>query len=111
MLAEFVSPDPISMKEEVEKIEGGEKKNNVMEKSLKRSAPYPSLIAHHRCNISLLAPEDATQVANLQRQLVNSRLITSEYLEANLDLMDQLIPGYEDPVIALHYGGMLRECI
>ncbi|CAI9755030.1 unnamed protein product [Fraxinus pennsylvanica] len=58
------------------------------------------------------ARKDATQVvANLQRQLVNSRLIASDYLEANLDLMDQLIPGYEDPVIALHYGGLLRECL
>ncbi|KAL2466937.1 putative MO25-like protein [Abeliophyllum distichum] len=71
------------------------------------------------CLLILCVPElnfearkDATQVvANLQRQLVNLHLIASEYLEANLDLMDQLIPGYEDSVIALHYGGMLRECI
>ncbi|KAG8386055.1 hypothetical protein BUALT_Bualt03G0109200 [Buddleja alternifolia] len=58
------------------------------------------------------ARKDATRVvANLQRQPVQSRLIASDYLEANLDLMDQLITGYEDPVLALHYGGMLRECI
>ncbi|KAL2483718.1 putative MO25-like protein [Forsythia ovata] len=208
MLAESVSPDPISGKEEMEKIEGGEKKNNVMEKSLKRSGSslnFKKFVAkglgsssmkhlfkskkprlpvdvvrqtrasllclhsggggdtHKRFDkveeldiliaemksilygngesqpvpeacvqltqeffkddtlrlLILCLPElnfearkDATQVvANLQRQLVNSRLIASEYLEANLDLMDQLIPGYEDPVIALHYGGMLRECI
>ncbi|XP_057975395.1 putative MO25-like protein At5g47540 isoform X2 [Malania oleifera] len=48
---------------------------------------------------------------NLERQQVHSRLIASDYLEANLDLMDLLISGYEDLDIALHYGGMLRECI
>ena len=38
--------------------------------------------------------KDATQVvANLQRQQVNSKLIASDYLEANLDLMDVLIEG------------------
>ncbi|KAL2476034.1 putative MO25-like protein [Abeliophyllum distichum] len=61
---------------------------------------------------TLRARKDATQViANLQRQQVNSRLIASDYLEANLDLMDQLIPGCEDPDIVLHYGVILRECI
>ncbi|XP_047342653.1 putative MO25-like protein At5g47540 [Impatiens glandulifera] len=55
---------------------------------------------------------DATQVvANLQRQPVQYRLIASDYLEANLDLMDILILGYEDPVLGIHYGVMLRECI
>lgn len=40
------------------------------------------------------ARKDATQVvANLQRQQVQSRLIASDYLEANLDLMDILIAG------------------
>ncbi|KAL3636997.1 hypothetical protein CASFOL_019296 [Castilleja foliolosa] len=58
------------------------------------------------------ARKDATRVvANLQRQLVNFQLISSIYLQDNLDLMDQLITGYEDPVISLHSGGMLRECI
>ncbi|KAL2456656.1 putative MO25-like protein [Forsythia ovata] len=67
-----------------------------------------------RClpKLNLEARKDATQViANLQRQQVNSRLIASDYLEANLDLMDQLIPGCEDPDIVLHYGVILRECI
>ena len=32
-------------------------------------------------------------VANLQRQQVKSRLIASDYLEANLDLMELLISG------------------
>lgn len=58
------------------------------------------------------ARKDATRVvANLQRQQVQSRLIASIYLEENLDLMDNLLTGYEDPNLALHYGGMLRECI
>ncbi|CDP13759.1 unnamed protein product [Coffea canephora] len=62
--------------------------------------------------LNLEARKDATQVvANLQRQPVNSRLIASDYLEFNLDLLDLLISGYEDPAMALHYGGMLRECI
>lgn len=40
------------------------------------------------------ARKDATQVvANLQRQQVQSRLIASDYLEANIDLMDILIAG------------------
>ncbi|XP_057473756.1 putative MO25-like protein At5g47540 [Actinidia eriantha] len=62
--------------------------------------------------LDLEARKDATQVvANLQRQPVHSRLIASDYLEANLDLMDHLISGYEDQAIGLHYGAMLRECI
>lgn len=41
------------------------------------------------------ARKDATQiVANLQRQQVHSRLIASDYLERNKDLMDILIAGY-----------------
>lgn len=44
--------------------------------------------------ISFQARKDATQlVANLQRQQVNSRLIASDYLEANFDLMDILVAG------------------
>lgn len=62
--------------------------------------------------LTLEARKDATQVvANLQRQQVNSRLIASDYLEANLDLMDILIAGYENTDMALHYSAMLRECI
>ncbi|XP_074574042.1 putative MO25-like protein At5g47540 [Curcuma longa] len=62
--------------------------------------------------LNLEAKKDATQVvANLQRQQVQSRLIASDYLEANKDLLDILIFGYEDMDIALHYGAMLRECI
>ncbi|KAL8160795.1 hypothetical protein V2J09_012284 [Rumex salicifolius] len=62
--------------------------------------------------LNLETRKDATQiVANLQRQQVNSRLIASEYLENNKDLMDILIAGYESTDMALHYGSMLRECI
>ncbi|EPS61704.1 hypothetical protein M569_13090, partial [Genlisea aurea] len=62
--------------------------------------------------LNLEVRKDATQVvANLQRQSVNSRRIASDYLENNLDLIDQLLIGYEDPLLALHYGGMLKECI
>ncbi|KAF9664407.1 hypothetical protein SADUNF_Sadunf16G0015800 [Salix dunnii] len=61
--------------------------------------------------LNLEARKDATQiVANLQRQQVNSRLIASDYLEKNTDLLDILIAGYENTDMALHYG-MLRECI
>ncbi|GAA0170586.1 hypothetical protein Leryth_005715 [Lithospermum erythrorhizon] len=59
--------------------------------------------------LNLETRKDVNQiVANLQRQMV---LIASDHLENNLDLMDHLIRGYEDPILALHYGGMLRECI
>ncbi|KAF4368759.1 hypothetical protein F8388_021371 [Cannabis sativa] len=67
-----------------------------------------------RClpKLNLEARKDATQVvANLQRQQVQSKLIASDYLEANIDLMDILISGYENTDMALHYGAMLRECI
>ncbi|XP_050214026.1 putative MO25-like protein At5g47540 [Mercurialis annua] len=63
-------------------------------------------------NLNLETRKDATQVvANLQRQQVQSRLIASEYLEKNTDLLDILIGGYESSDMALHYGAMLRECI
>ncbi|MCD7455874.1 hypothetical protein HAX54_029976 [Datura stramonium] len=63
-------------------------------------------------NLNLETRKDATQVvANLQRQQVQSRLIACDYLEANIDLMDKLILGYENTDMALHYGAMLRECI
>ncbi|KAK9715092.1 hypothetical protein RND81_06G143200 [Saponaria officinalis] len=62
--------------------------------------------------LNLEARKDATQiVANLQRQQVQSRLIASDYLERNTDLIDILIAGYENADMALHYGSMLRECI
>ncbi|KAH9301280.1 hypothetical protein KI387_012863 [Taxus chinensis] len=62
--------------------------------------------------LNLEARKDATQVvANLQRQQVQSRLIACDYLEANKDLLDILVLGYENTDIALHYGSMLRECI
>ncbi|XP_066357397.1 putative MO25-like protein At5g47540 isoform X3 [Miscanthus floridulus] len=45
--------------------------------------------------VDLETQKDVTQViANLQRQKVDSRLVASEYLEANLDLLDILMSGY-----------------
>ncbi|KAH9616347.1 hypothetical protein KSS87_000928 [Heliosperma pusillum] len=62
--------------------------------------------------LNLEARKDATQiVANLQRQQVQYRLIASDYLERNTDLIDILMTGYENADMALHYGSMLRECI
>ncbi|KAG6748733.1 hypothetical protein POTOM_048666 [Populus tomentosa] len=62
--------------------------------------------------LDLGARQNATHVlANLQRQRVGGRLIASEYLENNLELMDVLLPGYEDGDIALTYGAISRECI
>ncbi|KAK9706322.1 hypothetical protein RND81_07G116500 [Saponaria officinalis] len=56
--------------------------------------------------------KDATRVvANLQRQHVQFRLIASDYLQTNFDLIDILMTGYENYDMALHYGPMLRECI
>ena len=54
-----------------------------------------STLADYACHVDLFqAREDATQVvANLQRQQVHSRLIASDHLEANKDLMDILISG------------------
>ncbi|XP_022135653.1 putative MO25-like protein At5g47540 [Momordica charantia] len=50
-------------------------------------------------------------IANLQQQQVKSRIIASEFFENNMDIMDILIPGYEDSDIALTYGAIARECI
>lgn len=62
--------------------------------------------------LDLETRKDTTQViANLQRQQVHSRLIASDYLESNKDLLDILVAGYENTDMALHYGTMLRECI
>ncbi|KAI4296009.1 hypothetical protein L6164_035999 [Bauhinia variegata] len=62
--------------------------------------------------LNLETRKDATQVvANLQRQQVQSKLIASDFLEKNMDLLDILIAGYENTDMALHYGAMLRECI
>ncbi|XP_024967406.1 putative MO25-like protein At5g47540 [Cynara cardunculus var. scolymus] len=62
--------------------------------------------------LNLETRKDATQVvASLQRQPLPSRFEASRYLEANLDLVDILISGYEDPQLALHYGRMLKECL
>ncbi|KQK23393.1 putative MO25-like protein At5g47540 isoform X2 [Brachypodium distachyon] len=62
--------------------------------------------------MDLETQKDVTQViANLQRQKVDSRLVASDYLEVNQDLLDILLTGYENKEIAIHYSSMLRDCI
>ncbi|GJN08933.1 hypothetical protein PR202_ga26894 [Eleusine coracana subsp. coracana] len=62
--------------------------------------------------LDLETQKDVTQVvANLQRQKVDSRLIASDYIEANLDLLDVLIAGYDNVNVAIHYNTILRDCI
>ncbi|KAL6624614.1 hypothetical protein ACP70R_031935 [Stipagrostis hirtigluma subsp. patula] len=62
--------------------------------------------------LDLETQKDVTQiVANLQRQKVDSRIIASDYLEANKDLLDTLMSGYDNPDIAIHYSTILRDCI
>ncbi|KAH7404860.1 hypothetical protein KP509_15G047500 [Ceratopteris richardii] len=70
------------------------------------------LLIVHLPKLDLETRKDSTQViANLQRQQVQSRIIASDYLESNKDLLDTLVAGYENMDMALHYGAMLRECI
>ncbi|KAM7492398.1 hypothetical protein LguiA_035319 [Lonicera macranthoides] len=58
------------------------------------------------------ARQDTTHViANLQRQRINSQTVASDYLEKNIDLIDVLVPGYEDSDVVLSYGAILRDCI
>ncbi|CAN6302112.1 unnamed protein product [Urochloa humidicola] len=62
--------------------------------------------------LDLDTQKDVTQViANLQRQKVDSRLVASEYLEANLDLLDILMSRCDNMDIAVHYSTLLRDCI
>ncbi|KAL6648721.1 hypothetical protein ACP70R_012945 [Stipagrostis hirtigluma subsp. patula] len=62
--------------------------------------------------LDLETQKDITQViANLQRQKVDSRLVASEYLEANLDLIDIMMSGYDNTDVAIHYSTILRERI
>ncbi|CAN1838235.1 Putative MO25-like protein At5g47540 [Linum perenne] len=53
----------------------------------------------------------ASVITNLQKQRVHGRLVAPEYMESNLDLMDVLLPGYEDAEIALTYGSISRDLI
>ncbi|XP_062232570.1 putative MO25-like protein At5g47540 [Phragmites australis] len=62
--------------------------------------------------LDLETQKDVTQiVANLQRQKVDSRIIASDYLDANKDLLDTLMFGYDNLDIAIHYSTILRDCI
>ncbi|ONM24762.1 Putative MO25-like protein [Zea mays] len=52
------------------------------------------LLIIHLPKLNLETRKDATQVvANLQRQQVSSKIVASEYLESNKDLLDILILG------------------
>ncbi|CAN1237904.1 Putative MO25-like protein At5g47540 [Linum grandiflorum] len=53
----------------------------------------------------------ASVITNLQKQRVQGRAIAPEYMESNLDLMEILLPGYEDGDIALIYGSISRDLI
>ena len=66
------------------------------------------LLVHCLPKLNQEARKEATQVvANLQKQQVQSKLIVSDYLEKNMDLMDILVSSYENSEMALHYGAML----
>ncbi|KAL6865101.1 hypothetical protein ACP4OV_016252 [Aristida adscensionis] len=62
--------------------------------------------------LDLETQKDVTQIiANLQRQKVDSRIMASDYLESNKDLLDILVSGYDNMDIAIHYSTILRDCI
>ncbi|KAK3135905.1 hypothetical protein QOZ80_5BG0425030 [Eleusine coracana subsp. coracana] len=62
--------------------------------------------------LDLETQKDVTQVvANLQRQKVDSKIVASDYVEANRDLLDILMSGYGSMEIAIHYSTILRDCI
>ncbi|CAI9303974.1 unnamed protein product [Lactuca saligna] len=63
-------------------------------------------------NLDPGARQDITHVvASLLRQKVHNRCIAAEYLEKNTDILDMLIPGYDDPEAAISYGAILRDCV
>lgn len=63
-------------------------------------------------NLEPGARQDITHVvANLLRQKVHNRCVAAEYLAKNTDILDMLIPGYDDPESAISYGAILRECV
>ncbi|KAI4992732.1 hypothetical protein ZWY2020_007045 [Hordeum vulgare] len=47
---------------------------------------------------------------NLARQRVDSRMLASDYLEVNLDLLDILMAGFDNTDIMIHYSSILRDC-
>ncbi|GJN14048.1 hypothetical protein PR202_gb00823 [Eleusine coracana subsp. coracana] len=62
--------------------------------------------------VHICTQKDVTQVvANLQRQKVDSKIVASDYVEANRDLLDILMSGYGSMEIAIHYSTILRDCI
>lgn len=62
--------------------------------------------------LTLEVHRDATQVvANLRRQKVQLRLIASEYLQKNTDVLDLLVAGCGNIGMANHYGEMMIACL
>jgi calcium binding protein 39 len=58
------------------------------------------------------ARKDAAQVFNnVLRRQIGTRSPTVEYLCTKEEIVHTLVRGYENPVIALNCGMMLRECI
>jgi len=66
-------------------------------------------------NLSILGFEArkdlVTVFGNIVRRKVGNKLITVEYLEKEVGLLDALVLGYEQGEVALTCGPMLRHCI
>ncbi|XP_076942017.1 putative MO25-like protein At5g47540 [Bidens hawaiensis] len=70
------------------------------------------LLIAHLPNLDPGSRQDITHVlANLQRQRVHGHYVASEYFEQHTDILDLLIPGYDDPETAISFGAILRDCI
>ncbi|XP_076917560.1 putative MO25-like protein At5g47540 [Bidens hawaiensis] len=70
------------------------------------------LLIAHLPNLDPGSRQDITHVlANLQRQRVHGHYVASEYFEQNTDILDLLIPGYDDPETAISFGAILRDCV
>jgi len=55
--------------------------------------------------------DTATIFNNFLRRQQGTRLPMGEYLTRQSDILNTLFLGYENPDVALHSGGMLRQCI
>ncbi|KAM0029257.1 putative armadillo-like helical protein [Helianthus debilis subsp. tardiflorus] len=70
------------------------------------------LLITHLPHLDPGSRQDITHVlANLQRQRVHGHYVAAEYFEQNTDILDLLIPGYDDPETAISFGAILRDCI
>lgn len=71
------------------------------------------LLVEHLPHLDPGNRQDITHVlANLQRQRVHGHYVAAEYLEQNIDIVDLLIPRYdEDPETAISFGAILKDCM